>query len=873
MSLLSRIANVFRPDRLAREFDEELASHLDEAAARGRDPEEARRSLGSPLRHREASRDLKLIPWLDSLRADVVFGWRQLKKRKATSLAAILSLGLAIGACTGAFRLIDALFLRPLPIAHPERLYALSHREIDENGKPQAGDSGSYPMFQQMRAAAGADADLLAVSYSAPAAVIYGSDQELERPYQEYVSGRLFAVFGLKPSLGRLLTEADDLQPRAHPYAGLSYDYWTRRFGRDPKVLGRTFRMGNDVYTIVGVAPEGFTGIEPGTINDIFVPTMMSPYTGQPHTNWFRTLVMLKPGVAPGPLREKLHAVVHAFFAEQVKAFQNVPQQFKDNIVNQQVLLDAAPAGVSGMQRDYRQALIALAVLVALVLLIACANVANLMTAQAAARAREMALRVSIGAGRSRLIQLVLAEAAMLALFSAGVGAAFAWRAAPFVVARINPRDNPARLLLPADWRVLAFALAVTVAVTFFFGLAPALRASGTKPASALKGGEDPHSKRRLMHALIAAQVAFCFLVLLVAGLFVSTFERLSHETLGFSADRLLILGVGARNNQPPGVWTDIAGRARAMPGVESAAFAGWPLLSGGGWDGFISINGGPPSRTDVDFLEISPGWLETVRIPLVAGRDFRAGDGFPKVAIVNQLFATTFFKGEDPIGKSFNLGQGAVAEIVGVVGDARYSKLRDPMAPVAYVPFQPGNQNSRTILVRTAGANPLALAPALRKQISLIRPELRVASVGTQQELIDNQTLRERLLAMLASFFAAVALLLAAVGLYGVLDYSVFQRRREIGIRMAIGAQAADIVRRVTFGILAWIFAGALAGLALGVASARYIESLLYQVKATDLSALAIPSAALIAAAILAALPPVVRAVRIDPVQVLRSE
>ena len=874
MSLLSRIANVFRGERLAREIDEELAAHIEEAIESGRDPAEVLRSFGSPLRRRESSRDVRILGWLDSLRADTVFGWRQLNKRRVTSLAAIVSLGLAIGACTAAFRIIDALFLRPLPISHPERLYALSHREIDENGKPEVGDSGSYPMFRQMRAAAADQADLLAVSYSAPGGVIYGADQELERPYYQHVSGRMFAVFGLKPALGRLLSEEDDLKPHASPYAVLSFDYWTRRFGRDPKVLGRTFRMGNDLYTIIGVAPEGFTGIEPGTVNDIFVPTMMSPFTEQPHTNWFRTVVMLKPGVAVEPLREKLHAVVRAFFTEQVKAFPGVPQQFKDNIINQQVLLDPAPAGVSGMQRNYREGLIALGVLVALVLLIACANVANLMTSQAATRAREMALRISIGAGRARLIQLVLTEAAMLALFSAAAAAAFAWWSAPFVISRINPPGTPTRLFLPVDWRVLGFGLALTLAVTFLFGLTPALRAAHTEPVSALKG--DASRRKRLMHVLIAAQVSFCFLVLFVAGLFVATFERLSHQTVGFSVERLLFVGMGARNNQPPAVWNQLAERVRAVPGVESAALAGWPLLSGGGWDGFISINGGQPSKTVVDFLEISPGWVETMRIPLVAGRDLRSGDGSRNVVIVNQLFAKTFFNGEDPLGKSFspNADNKEVhMEIVGVVGDARYSKLRDPMMPVAYVPFQSDHQNDRTILVRTAGPNPLALAPTLRKEISLVQPDLRVTNVGTQQELIDNQTIRERLLAMLASFFAAVALLLAAVGLYGVLDYSVFQRRREIGIRMAVGARASHIVRGVTFGIVAWIFAGSAAGVTLGVASARYIESLLYQVKATDVNALAIPAAVLLGAAVLAALPPVLRAIRIDPVETLRSE
>jgi len=870
MSLLSRLANVFRSDRLSRDIDEELAAHLEEAASHGRDSVESRRALGSPLRHREASRDIKLIPWVDSLRADIVFGWRQLNKRKTTSLAAILSLGLAMGACTSAFRIIDALFLRPLPISHPDRLYSLSLRGIDMDGKPQVSSGCSYPEFRLMRAAVGDRADLLAISSPNRTAVTYAPDQEPERAYRQYVSGRMFDVFGLRPALGRLFTEDDDLRPRASPVAVLSFEYWTRRFSRDPKVLGRPFHIGEDLFTIIGVAPQGFIGVEPGAINDIFIPAMMSPFTEQPHTNWFHTMVMLKRGEAAEAVRQQLQASVRAFFEDQVKDLARVPQQAKDAIINQQVLLEPAPAGVSGMQHDYRQALIAIGVLVALVMLIACANVANLMTAQAAARAREMALRVSIGAGRARLMQLVLVEGGILAAFAAAVGGLFAIWASPFVVARINPLDNPARLVLPADWRVLSFALTLTVAIALLLALAPGLRASRTEPFAALKGGGSQRGGR-LMYALIAGQVSFCFLVLFVAGLFVATLQRLSHQDLGFSPERLLVLDIGSRQNQPPAVWDEVAERLRAVPGVEAAASSSFPLISGGGMNNFISINGGPPSKTVIDFLGVSPRWMETMRIPLIAGRDFRAGDESRHVAIVNKIFAEEFFKGENPLGKSFSLGESV--EIVGVVGNAHYSSLRESPGPVAYLPSTPYDEDSRAFLVRTATANPLTLTATIRKEISLSQRGLRVNSVGTQQELIDNQTLRERLLAMLGLFFAGVALLLAAVGLYGVLDYSVFQRRREIGIRMAIGARAGDIARRVTFGILAWVIAGAAAGLALGLSTVRFIESLLYSVNPTDIGALAVPSLALLATAILAALPPVTRAVRVDPVEVLRAD
>jgi hypothetical protein len=270
MSLLSRIANVFRGRGLSQEIDEELQSHIDEAIRQGREPAEARRAFGSALRHREESRDIRLIAWLDSLRADAVFGWRQLRKNKVTSAAAILSLALAIGACTSAFRLIDALFLRPLPISEPERLYAISTEGLDVDGKPLSGDSWSYPLFRLMRAAARNEAELIAISGAERTDLTYASDQDMEKAYRQYVSGWMFTSFGLRPALGRLLTENDDLKPGAHPYAVLSHDYWTRRFGRDPKVIGRTFRMGNDLYQIIGVSEAPFAGTETGTVTDIF---------------------------------------------------------------------------------------------------------------------------------------------------------------------------------------------------------------------------------------------------------------------------------------------------------------------------------------------------------------------------------------------------------------------------------------------------------------------------------------------------------------------------------------------------------------------------------------------------------------------------
>ena len=887
MSYWSRIANVFRSNRLNQEIDEELQSHLLEAIERGRDPEEAQLAFGSQLRAREYSRDAKLAAWLDSFRADTIFGLRQLCKNRVSSGAAILSLALAIGACTSAFRLIDAVLLRPLPVANPESLYFAAYQFLnDRTGKPDISDGFEYPVFRELRDAVKDQAELLAINYAGRGSLTYGSEDDMERMQFQYVSGSMFNAFGLKPVQGRLLMPNDDINPGAHPYAVLSYDYWSRRFARDPKAIGRTFTMGNVLYEIVGVAPKGFTGTEPGTVTDIFLPTMMNAKAiNNRNWSWFRIWVQLKPGVFVEQVRQRLQAVHSASRRENTKSWNaDTPKERLEAYLNAPIFLEPAASGVSGMQKNYRRSLTVLGILVILVLLIACANVANLMTAQAAARAREMALRISIGAGRWRLIQLVLVESALLAIAASVLGGLFAWWSAPFVVSMLNPPDNPARLILPADFRVLGFAIALSLAVTFLFGLVPAFRASAVKPMSTLKGGEDPHSRRRLMNALVAAQVAFCFLVHFLAGLFVSTFDRLASQPTGFSADRVLVLETVAKGEQPPAYWSQVADHVSLQPGVESVALCSWALMSGNGWSSDVWVNGRPPDTKNPYFLGVSPKWLETMSIPLIDGRDFGPSDNFPDVAIVNETFARRYFNGQSPVGRSFEQiekDKRVRTEIIGYVKDARYRTMREPIHDTVYVPFSSRDEKKArlqpkdwaTLIVRSAGSNPLALVPMLRQEVKKARAGFRTVSINTQMELVQRQTIRERLLATLSMFFAGVALLLASVGLYGVLNYSVLQRRREIGIRMALGAKTSDVARRITAEVFGMLLLGSFAGLAAGVASERYIETLLYQVKGTDVTMLLLPALTIFAAALLAALPPVIRAVRIDPARTLRAE
>jgi predicted permease len=884
------MSGALRRGRSDADLEEELRLHMELAAEdarrRGEPLRAARLHSGGAAQAMDALRDQRGWPWLQSLFADTVFAWRQLNKHRTATATAVLSLGLAVGATTAAFRLLDAVFWRALPIAQPERFFSLGWNSTTSHGEPDYRDDFDYPTFRRYRDAVGTRAEVMVIGNSTRQEIAI--DGEVERASRQFLSGNVFSSFGLRPEVGRLIVASDDVAPRGHDVAVLSYDYWRRRFGRDPSVVGRTFRWGRSTIEIIGVAPPGFIGTEPGRLTDFFVPaTLNTQALDKPGWSWFRVWVRPNDGSSPEQVRQLVQAQVTRDRQDAVKFLPaNASGPIIQAFLSEQVQLTSAAAGVSGLQRTFRRPMLILAALVVLVLLIACTNVANLLIAQAVVRANEMALRVSIGAGRGRLIQLVLVESALLAVCASIAGALFARWAAPFVVSLLAFQE-PVQLVLSTNWRVLGFGVVLAVAITMLFGLAPALRASAVKPFSALKVRDDRLGHRRLVRSLIGVQMAFCLFVVFTAGLFAVTLRNLSIRPLGFDPDNLAVLEINVGGaKQPAQVWADVGERIRQTPGVESAAFAMWVPLSENRWRAPVSVDGRSSGDDSPFFLGVSPAYFSTMRIGLVAGRDFRIDDSTralepvagqpsgPVAGIVNESFARTYFEGRSPVGRQVLVRQDrdtdVAMEIIGLVRDATYYDVREAMRPTVYVPNAARNQAA--LVVRTTG-DPIALGRALRRSVTQFRRDFQVTNLATQRAFVQRQLLRERLLATLSLFFAAVALFLAGVGLYGVLNYAVIQRRREIGVRMALGARAVHVIRGVTAEVMSPVGLGTVLGLGAGLAFGRLVERILFEVKPTDPLTITAPLLTLAAVAALAALPPAVRAVRIDPAQTLRSE
>jgi predicted permease len=886
---VQRLLGVMRRSRTDADLEDELRLHVELAADReatsGRPAPDARRqaqlTAGSVAHAMDALRDQRGLPWLDAIRADLVFGWRQIARHGIASAATVLSLGLAMGAALAAFRLVDAVLLRPLPVADPSRLFVISRTYAESLQRQEERDDFDYPTYRLYAARVAGQADVVLMGMAVRREIAFDA-HEPETAVQQFVSGNAFATLGIRPTLGRALGESDDTTPGGHPVAVITDEYWQRRFGGEPSVIGRTFRMAGRVYSIVGVASLGFTGTEPGLVTDFFVPSMMNPDAlNAKGWSWFRIWVRPRAGVS---VDRVMAALREGFRLDQIERAKELPPDAPKARVEgfwaEHLDLLAAASGASGVQKTFRQPLWILAALATLLVLLACANVANLLLARAASRTIELALRRAIGAARRRLVQMLLVESALLALLAAAVGAAFAAWAAPFVVSMLAPAERPIRLVLDLDLRTAVIAITLVVAVTMLFGLAPALRASKTPLLDALKEARGQRGQRRIGETLVAAQAACCVFLLFGASLFVGTLDRLRNRPLGFSPDHLWSLDVESPRPLVPEEWSQLVASISALPRVKSAALAGWAPLTGNRWRSSIAVTGRGPQDLSPQWVSVAPGYLATMQMRLVGGRDFRAGDrppgekadrSTPGVAIVNETFARVYFDGRSPVGQRVTVrSSNAKMEIVGMVADAVYYSVREASYPSVYVPIEP--REGATLLVRTDGIS-LDLPQVLRGEIPRLGPGLQVREVVRFESIVTQQMIRERLLAALSTFFAVLALVLAIIGIYGVLNYAVTRQQREIGLRMALGARPGHVVTLIVTRLTRMVVVGAAAGIGLGVALGRVVRTLLYQMEPTDLSTLAPPIVALAMAAALAVWIPARRAVRTDPARTMRTE
>jgi predicted permease len=826
---------------------------------------------------------VKLLRSIESLGRDVRFGVRMLRKNAGVTAAALVSLSLALGACLAAFALVDALILRPLPVERPEQLVYLAF-PTGAAERPEA-DTFNDPLFLRLRDAGRAHVDLFAISTQVIRPVAFdGGAREKEPVRTQYVSGDAFERLGVSASAGRPLAASDDVQPGAHPVAVISHAFWLRRFGGDSAAVGRWFTLDDRQFQIVGVMDRQFAGVEPGRPTDVWLPyAMYNPRAfGNFQFSWFRIFGRLKETAR----RDEAEAVLHATFTnvrrERIGSLgpARTPEA-ADRFLRTPLYLRSAANGPSPLRRQFERPLWILASIAALVLLIAGSNVANLFLARTAAREREMALRLSIGAGRGRLIQQVLVESALVAGAASLLGLAVAAVSAPAVVGMLAPAAERVSLDLGVSWRVMALACTLALLTTALFGLAPALRASGIAPLTALKsGGARSGARAGLMRPFVVIQVAFALVVLFVGSLLVLSFARISSVNPGFAtSDVLLIALETVQRVEPPqqrAALMEVINRLRGISGVQAVSSAEYSPL-GRAWTHYVRVPDTESQWIEATMAPVTDGFFETMKIPILAGRAFEPVDLRAHAApaiVVNETFASRYFGDKRAVGRTIDVRFGdesdsRVQEIVGIAADTRYD-LRKPAAPTIYIPLR--LRGTGTLHVRVAG-DPAVLSARLREEIRAAAPLFRVVSVTPQAVAVEQTLIRERLLAVLSAFFAAIGLVLAAVGLHGILSYSVVQRTREIGIRVALGARRAGVIWMVLRDAGSSVLAGVAFGLAAALYLSRFVEALLFEVTPLDFSSLVLPIATLLFAALLAAAIPAFRAARVDPALTLRYD
>jgi predicted permease len=846
---------------------------------------------------------LALAAGMRHVLADLRLAARSLARAPLFSLVAIVSIALGIGANTAVFTLLDQVALRPLPIAAPDAFVQI-HAQGEENygGSMGNGSELSWPMLRDFQDRAPGFAGILGRTSTSLHVGVEGASERVDG---DLVSGNFFEVLGLTAARGRLLAPADDRTLSGHPVAVLGYDFWHRRFGGRDDIIGRPISVNGTPFTVIGVAPQGFYGLEIGTASDLYVPITMQPQLGPAWLKiegrrfaWVQVYGRLKPGTTPEQAQAGLQPLFSSILQNEAQepAFQRASPETRTQFLTSKISVVSARQGQAELRRQVAPSLQILMAVAAGVLLIACANVANLLIARGAARERELALRRALGAGRARLAWLLIAEAAVLAVIGSAFGLIVATWGAGLLVDMFSTSDVPAPVTASPDLRVIAFTSLAAIVTAFAAGLVPAWRAASGGVAAALKsaGGGVVKEQPRLRKSLVVAQVALSFLMLATAGLFVRSLDNLLRIHPGFTTARVTSFSVdlersGYKDERSLQFGRDLIDRLRAMPGVEAAGFAVMGILEGGGWGMGFTVEGFAPKPGDsagAMVNAVTPGYFETLQSPIVRGRtlgpqDVRTpakGEDWPyRTAVVNETFVKRYFAGRDPIGRHIGFGgdpgTATPIMIVGVVTDSKYVSIRQTTPPQVFVPaFESGSLNNATVYVRSA--LPLAaVISGARGIVAGLDPTLPVFNVATLDERVARSLRTDRLIAGLSAAFATLATLLALVGLYGVMAYTVTRRSREIGIRMALGAKAAGVAARVVreAGLLV------VGGLVLAAPAAwwlkRYVASQLYGVDAIDAVTLVTAATGLLAIGMLAAGIPARRAARVSPMQALRDE
>ena len=891
--LWRRLTALVTRKQIDRDLEDEMRLHLElraqQQAEAGIALDEAhhaaQRRFGNTLLMKETSRAVWGWHWLETFAQDLQYALRTLRRSPGFTAAAVLSLALGIGANTAIFTLINALLLRTLPVHEPEELVWMKAANLETDGQR----SFPYPFYRELRGHNSVFSGVLCYTGMSPALNVDGGS---ERISGEMVSGNYFDALGLKPHIGRLFTLEDEKTAGAGRVAVLSYGFWTRRFGADPGIAGRVIHLNTVPMTVIGVSPRDFDGLDIGRAVEVRVPVVMQAEMWarasmlENRDDWWLNIVgRLKPGIP----RSQAEAALRPQLVAYIQASRKAPPTAYDRrmLASQRVVLRPMAGGEQNLGRQFHNSLYVLMAIVGAVLLIACVNIANLLLARSAARQREIAIRLALGAGRGRLIRQMLTESVLLAMIGGVLGIGVATAGTRLLISFLpqNGRVTPSLDLMP-DLRVLAFTLAVSVLTGILFGLAPALQSVRIGVSPELKGGRAPAGTRRfaLGKILVSVQVALSVLLLTAAGLFARSLHNLYALDTGFDRENVIALGLdptgnGYKDEQVRQFYRDVLARVSALPGVRGASYAAIRLIDQSNWgsgirmEGYTRPQGDPGPNRNV----VGANYFHTLGIPIVLGRDFGLQDNekSPHVAIVNEKFARFYFGNQNPIGRRIGPeGDKTPPDfaIVGVVKDGKYASLREELPRFWYIPVEQRDAQDLTLYVRAAG-NAEPMISTLRRVIHGIDPNALIDNPKTLEVQIDEDLAADRLLATLTTFFSALATVLASIGLYGVMAYSVARRTHDIGIRMALGAARSDVLWLVLRQALLLVVSGLALGVPLTWALTRLVSSLLYGLRPTDPLVLTGSVLILFAVAALASYLPARRASRLDPLAALHYE